>query len=109
MHPKSKRALTFLDDLPGRAAPTLAVGKPPVDPYWGTRPSRPLRTASSIPPKPNVDGDGGRSVTILRYVWSSLEAVGPPLDLKPFCETPAKVFCGTLDRIAVLTKVQQEK
>ena len=105
MHPKFKCALTFLDDLPGRAAPTLAVGKPPVDPYRGTRPSRPLRTAASIPPKPDVDGDGGSRVTILRHAWSSLEAVRPPLDLKPFCETPAKVFCEILDRIAVLAIV----
>ena len=29
----------------------------------------------------------------------------PPLDLKPFCETPAKVFCETLDGVAVLTIV----
>ena len=101
MHPKSKRALAFLDDLLGRDAPTLAVGKPPVDPYRGTRPSRPIRTAASIPPKPNVDGDGGSSVTVFRHAWSSLEAVLPLLNLKPFCETPAKVFCETLDGMAV--------
>ena len=94
-----------MDDLPGRAAPTLAVGKPPVDPYRGTRPSRPLRTAASIPPEPDVDGDGESSVTVLRHAWSSLEAVCPPLDLKPFCETPAKVSCETLDGIAVLAIV----
>ena len=105
MHPKFKCALTFLDDLPDRAAPTLEVGKPPVDPFRGTRPSRPLSTAASIPPEPDVDGDGGSSVTVLRHAWRFLEAVHPPLVLKPFCETPAKVFCETLDGMAVLAIV----
>ena len=64
-----------------------------------------MRAAASIPPEPDVDRDGGSSVTVLKHAWSSLEAVHSPLVLKPFFETLVKASSESLDEIAVLIDV----
>ena len=52
-----------------------------------------------------MDRDGGSSVTVLKHAWSSLEAVHPPLVLKPFFETLVKTSSEPLDEIVVLNYV----
>ena len=64
-----------------------------------------MGAAASIPPEPDVDRDGGSSVTIFKHAWSSLEAVHSPLDLKPFFETLVKASSESLDKMAVLSDV----
>ena len=64
-----------------------------------------MGAAASIPPEPDVDRDGGSSVTALKHAWSSPEAVHSPLSLKPFFETLDKVSSEPLDEIAVLSEV----